>query len=133
MGVATASRRPLAGQIAVSRRGHAGGRVATERGEALKWQRLLAGRAVSRGGFTIMSSVIYVFGSGLAFFIGICVVLAGVVSFVLSQKRWARALAFWSVVVGGLLIALSATPLPYWFYATAGSLTLRLLDSLVFS
>jgi acyl-CoA thioesterase-1 len=65
-----------------------------------------------------MSLLIFVFGSGLAFFGGVALLLIGV------------GLAFWRprfcavfVLLGLIVIALAAAPLPYWFYASAGLAT----------
>jgi acyl-CoA thioesterase-1 len=68
--------------------------------------------------------VIYLFGSGAVFFIGIGLVLVGLLIFVFFQRRFPKIIATLFAVVGLLLIALSATPLPYWFYALAGGATL---------
>lgn len=67
-----------------------------------------------------MNAVIYFFGSGLAFLAGVGLVFLALVALSLSGRRWPRALASIITFLGLLLIGLSATPLPYWFYACAG-------------
>lgn len=71
-----------------------------------------------------MNWVIYFFGSGNAFFGGVALVVAGVALVTYCQKKWSPAAANLGTLLGLLLIALSATPLPYWFYAVAGGVTL---------
>jgi acyl-CoA thioesterase-1 len=70
-----------------------------------------------------MTWVIYLFGSGAAFFLGIGLILAGLGFFAYFQGGLGRAFASLLAVVGMLLVALSSTPLPYWFYAIAGMAT----------
>lgn len=67
-----------------------------------------------------MESVIYFFGSGLAFFVGL--LLMGLAIGLASLAEWPR-LRRWHAVlgIGGLLlVALSAAPLPYVLYAIGG-------------
>jgi acyl-CoA thioesterase-1 len=71
-----------------------------------------------------MSWVLYLFGGGGAFFLGVGSVLASVGVFALPRGRWARTAASLLIVVGLLLVALSSTPLPYWLYAVVGGVTL---------
>src|SRR5262245_6355341 len=71
-----------------------------------------------------MNWVIYLFGSGVVFFLGIGLVLIGPVLFMYCQHRWMRALASVFAFIGLLLVGLSATPLSYWIYAVAGATTL---------
>jgi hypothetical protein len=62
-----------------------------------------------------MSSVVYLFGSGIAFFAGAAIVLSAIaISFV--PVRFSRPAARICAWVGFVLIALSAAPLPYWWY-----------------
>jgi acyl-CoA thioesterase-1 len=63
-----------------------------------------------------MSLVIFIFGSGLAFFVGAGLVLLSLVTFYLSARRWLHSLALVTTITGVLLVGLSATPLPYWYY-----------------
>ena len=71
-----------------------------------------------------MDLVVYLFGSGTVFFIGVGFVLVALVIFALVKRRWLTIFATVVAVVGLLLIALSATPLPYWLYAVSGGSTL---------
>ncbi len=71
-----------------------------------------------------MSWIIYLFGSGVAFFAGASLVLAGVALAVCIQRRWSGTLATLLALLGMILVAVSGTPLPYWLYALAGVLTL---------
>jgi len=67
-----------------------------------------------------MNWIIYFFGSGTAFYAGVALVLASILLFSRLRtpliKGYASLLAF----VGLLLIAASATPLPYWVYIVGG-------------
>lgn len=74
-----------------------------------------------------MSWVIFFFGSGLAFFAGIALVLGALAAFSLTKKRWLHSLALLGALTGLILIALSATPLPYAYYSLAGVVTLTWL------
>jgi acyl-CoA thioesterase I len=69
-----------------------------------------------------MSWVIYFFGSGLAFFVGVALVLLGV-----AATWWRPRLSPLLTVLGLILITVSAEPLPYWFYAAAGLATVAWL------
>jgi len=69
-----------------------------------------------------MSWVIYFFGSGLAFFVGVALVLLGV-----AATWWRPRLSPLLTVFGLILITLSAEPLPYWFYAAAALATVAWL------
>jgi acyl-CoA thioesterase-1 len=65
-----------------------------------------------------MSFVIFFFGSGFAFFAGVALVLLGV-----AVTRWRPRLSWVPAMLGLIVIALSAAPLPYWLYAVAGLIT----------
>ncbi len=71
-----------------------------------------------------MNAFVYFFGSGLAFFVGIALVLAALG--LSTIPLWPNAGRFTAPVatIGAVLVGLSATPLPYWFY---GLLLLSLL------
>jgi acyl-CoA thioesterase-1 len=71
-----------------------------------------------------MDWVVYLFGSGAVFFIGIGLVLAALAAFIFFRRPWLMVIMTLLVVVGLLLIALSATPLPYWLYAVVGTASL---------
>lgn len=67
-----------------------------------------------------MSWVIYFFGSGFAFYAGCGLILAALGAFSSAQRRWQRSVALIAAVTGLILVALSAAPLPYGYYAVAG-------------
>jgi acyl-CoA thioesterase-1 len=71
-----------------------------------------------------MSWVIYLFGSGLVFFLGIGLILAALVLFPRCRRQHWKVLVSLCVVIGLLLVGSSATPLPYWLYAIVGTITL---------
>ncbi len=66
-----------------------------------------------------MNWVIYFFGSGTAFFGGVTLVMVAVALVACCQGKWLASMATLAAVLGLLFIFLSATPLPYWFYAVA--------------
>jgi len=68
--------------------------------------------------------MIYFFGSGAAFFVGVGLVLTGIALVTFSSRKWSPTAATLFALVGLILIALSATPLPYWFYAIAAVVSL---------
>jgi acyl-CoA thioesterase-1 len=74
-----------------------------------------------------MDWVIYLFGSGIVFFVGVAMILGAVPVFFNCERPWLRAGASLLVVCGMLLIAFSATPLPYWLYVLAGLTTVMWL------
>jgi lysophospholipase L1-like esterase len=71
-----------------------------------------------------MNLLVSLFGSGYAFFLGIGLILASLVVFTVSRRRWLRIIASPLSLVGCILIALSATPLPYWISAGLGFVTI---------
>jgi hypothetical protein len=74
-----------------------------------------------------MEWVIYFFGSGIAYFLGVALVLASVLANIVAARPWQKSAATLSAFLGLLLIAASATPLPYWYYALAGTVTIASL------
>jgi hypothetical protein len=60
-----------------------------------------------------MSWVLYLFGGGSVFFLGIGFVLVSLGLFAACKKRWARVASTLLAIAGLLLSALSATPIPY--------------------
>jgi acyl-CoA thioesterase-1 len=60
------------------------------------------------------SLLIYVFGSGLAFFLGVGLVLAALALAGAQNRPRLRRLARLAVAGGAVLVALSAVPLPWW-------------------
>jgi acyl-CoA thioesterase-1 len=63
-----------------------------------------------------MEWVIYLFGSGLVFFLGVGLLVLAAAAFTFLACGWSRILATVITLTGLVLIALSATPLPLWFY-----------------
>jgi acyl-CoA thioesterase-1 len=70
-----------------------------------------------------MRWVIYLFGSGLVFFLGVGFILVGLVTFIHCRRQPLKALASLCVILGLLLVGASATPLPYWMYGIAVTIT----------
>jgi hypothetical protein len=75
-----------------------------------------------------MQWMVLIFGSGLAFFLGIGLLLAAIIA---SLVRWRGAAASATIfaAVGLIVVALSGTPLPLWFYGVAFALTVAWLAS----
>jgi acyl-CoA thioesterase I len=72
----------------------------------------------------VNSLLVYHIGSGHAFFSGIAFIqLAGLSAF-LRRGRWLAVCRMASVCAGVILVAVSSTPLPAWFYGIAGAVTL---------
>jgi acyl-CoA thioesterase-1 len=74
-----------------------------------------------------MSWLIYLFGSGAAFFLGASLIIAATSIRALTGRKWLGSLTTLSTLVGLVLAALSATPLPYAFYLAAAGITLAWL------
>src|SRR4051794_944498 len=74
-----------------------------------------------------MNWLIYFFGSGLVFFLGVGLLLAGVAACAATRRDVVTRLATLASVFGLILIAFSATPLSYWLYALAGTATVAWL------
>ena len=70
-----------------------------------------------------MSWVIYLFGSGAVFFLGIGMILLALVTQTFCRRRGMQIIGSLLAFIGLLLAALSATPLPYWVYFVAGVVT----------
>jgi acyl-CoA thioesterase-1 len=70
--------------------------------------------------------LVYHIASGDAFLSGTLLAVAGVFA-AFRERRWIRRSSGLLFVVGLLLIGVSATPLPYWFYAAAGLLSVAWL------
>jgi len=75
----------------------------------------------------MMNWIIYLFGSGTVFFLGLSLLPASLTMFVLARRKWPRIGATLLSVLGLILIAASATPLPYWFYTVFGVASLAWL------
>ncbi|HEV3415188.1 MAG TPA: GDSL-type esterase/lipase family protein [Pirellulales bacterium] len=71
-----------------------------------------------------MSWVVYLFGSGTAFFLGIGLLLISLAAFCCCQRPVPKIICSISSVVGCLFIVVSATPLPYWLYFVAATATI---------
>jgi acyl-CoA thioesterase-1 len=71
--------------------------------------------------------IVYLFGSGAAFFLGSGCVFVALAIVACSQRRWTRIISTLLAVFGLLLIGLSSVPLSYWLYAVSGAATLAWL------
>jgi acyl-CoA thioesterase I len=71
-----------------------------------------------------MPFIIYFFGSGLAFYVGVGLILFGVLLTTLRRRPKLSRLGPLAAIVGVVLVTFSAAPLPYWYFATAGFVTL---------
>lgn len=74
-----------------------------------------------------MPLVLYLFGSGGAFFLGVAAVLAGFFGRVYARRKWIDRAAVFATEIGLVLVVLSAVPLPYALYALAVGLTITWL------
>ena len=78
-----------------------------------------------------MNWFVYHIASGTAFFSGVAfIVLAAALG--MSWKRWGRRIAPFCAIVGLLAIAVSATPLPGWYYALGASVSVAWFVALGF-
>ena len=68
--------------------------------------------------------VIYHIGSGQAFFSGICLIQLAALSAFLRRGRYVAFCRVASACAGVILVAVSSSPLPAWFYGIAGAVTL---------
>ncbi len=71
-----------------------------------------------------MNWLSYFFGSGLAFFAGAGLIVAGVAAAVRARRTWAAKLSVRAAFVGLCIAVISGTPLPLWFYVPAVALGL---------
>lgn len=78
----------------------------------------------------MVNCVLYLFGSGLCFFIGAGCVLLGLMLLAVRSQKWHLAVSNGTCLLGALLVACSAAPLPYWYYglALAGTVTLAVVE-----
>ncbi len=72
---------------------------------------------------TSLDYVIYFVGSGLAFFVGVAAILAGLAISLRAVGRAAAHARDLVVMLGGLFVVISAAPLEWWVYAVAAALT----------
>jgi acyl-CoA thioesterase-1 len=71
-----------------------------------------------------MDGIIYIFGSGAAFFLGTALVLIAVGCMVHTRTGWLSIVSTVCALAGLILVAASATPLPYWLYSIMLVMTL---------
>ncbi len=71
--------------------------------------------------------VVYHIGSGHAFFSGLFLIQLAALSAFMNRGRWFAFCRIVSACAGVILVAISSTPLPVWFYASAGAITLAWL------
>lgn len=71
-----------------------------------------------------MSGILFLLGSGWAFFIGIAMILGGVVGRMSTSRRWLDRVWVYAAELGLVIVVLSGMPLPYWLYAVATGATL---------
>jgi acyl-CoA thioesterase-1 len=74
-----------------------------------------------------MSWLLYLFGSGLAFYLGVSIVLAAVGMLGRAGGGWRASLITIIALIGLIVIGLSAVPLSYWLYAAAFAVSLAWL------
>jgi len=74
-----------------------------------------------------MSWLIYIFGSGWAFFVGTGLVLVATPLLPRARGGWRASLVSIVALVGLVVLGLSAVPLSYWLYAAIGIVTLAWL------
>jgi acyl-CoA thioesterase-1 len=70
-----------------------------------------------------MNPIVYHIVSGQAFFTGVTLVLLATLLSLRESSQARRGMVF-SLVIGGLAMAVSSTPLPWWFYGVAMLVTL---------
>ena len=69
-----------------------------------------------------MNTLVYHIASGQAFFTGVAlVIVAALVS--MRSSPLSKRISGWAFLIGATAIALSSTPIPYWFYAVALTIT----------
>jgi acyl-CoA thioesterase I len=73
--------------------------------------------------------VIYHIASGQAFFVGAALILLGLALSILIKSSRLMIFRNLAVFLGVIWVAISATPLPYWFYSLLGLVTLVWLGS----
>lgn len=62
---------------------------------------------------------IYLFGSGIVFFLGSCCIFLAMLTAIYGAGRWQKMAPTLIAIFGLILIVLSGTPLTYWLYAAA--------------
>ncbi len=71
-----------------------------------------------------MNALIYHIASGHAFFSGVVLIVLAAITTFRPARRWSSLARTLSACVGLILIAVSSTPLPTWFYGFAGLVSL---------
>lgn len=71
-----------------------------------------------------MSFVLYLFGSGIAFWLGAALVLGGFCCRVFAKQKWLDRTGVYAVDVGLILVLVSAVPLPWVAYGAAFASTI---------
>src|SRR5262245_33497979 len=74
-----------------------------------------------------MDHLIYHVASGQAFFLGSGLILLGLALSAIVKSKGVLVLRDLAVLVGGILVTISATPLPYWLYGVLGCISLSWL------
>lgn len=68
--------------------------------------------------------LIFFFGTGLAFFVGVALQYLGLLLSIRWHGRRAGMIVTLTCIIGLILVAVSAVPLPYWLYAIVGLISL---------
>ena len=68
-----------------------------------------------------MNHVVHFFGTGIAFFVGVGFIVLGLAIFAILAAGWRKPLGSLFAAVGLMILALSATPLPYALYFVGGA------------
>jgi len=71
-----------------------------------------------------MSFVLYLFGSGLAFWLGAMLVLAGFLARVFAKQRWVDRTGVYAADIGLIFVLVSAVPLPWAAYGAVFASTI---------
>jgi acyl-CoA thioesterase-1 len=74
-----------------------------------------------------MSAILFLFGSGWAFFLGVAMILGGFVGRIRTARKWIDRVSLGCVEIGLAIVVLSAAPLPYWLYLAAVGATIAWL------
>lgn len=70
-----------------------------------------------------LNHVIYLIGSGIAFFIGTSLILCGIATSCRATSRWLALTRNLFILIGGVVVTVSALPLQWWIYGMLGVLT----------
>jgi hypothetical protein len=72
----------------------------------------------------ILDHFIYHIASGQAFFLGSGLILLGLLLSVITKSKGWLVLRDLGVIIGGILVAISGTPLPNWCYGILACISL---------